>query len=508
MSITRMFRTHRSRVVSHCAASVILSRVLTGLCVATPVRAQRPAPDSATAVNPAPVVPFADPRETRNRPGHGAFALPQSYGQCVAAIHLARREAAQQDSSQDTLPESLKRPRPLPAPVQAMGESCRTRVAAQPVLGLGMVPAPAELQSAFELAVLLGDSMGSVAALDRWLAAPQTLGDRGESSFDTRLKRVMTAVTLYYDIDAPVALRAWSLAYGPTVVARLDSMGPRAHAARLTTQFSIVEAATEWRNQLAGTFAEPARVLHDYMALIPAFDSATPEELASKYGGTEGFITLGIRQAQSLLDEQRVLPLLDSLATHPSLNGNIGKEAADESARWKWMNVQAGHPVPPLHAQFWFHTQGDTVWPVPGHISLLVMGDIAESNALFLRRLAHRYTSHGLRMTFVNKTNGYWTRSGTATGPRTAAQEAAQDSAYYLDYLKLPATVAIVETPFVTQPGGHVVQRTPVEYERDWGGTAGLVLVDPSGRLLKRWEVFDEREVIAYLDHLFDVQTP
>jgi hypothetical protein len=463
-------------------------------------------------VHPAPVAPFADPSATRNRSGHGAFALPQSYGQCVAAIHLARREAAQQDSSQDTLPESLQQPHPLPAPVQAMGERCRARVATQSVLGLGMVPASAELQSAFELAVLLGDSTGSVAALDHWLAAPQTLGDRGESPFDTRLKRMMTAVTLYYDINAPVALRAWSLAYGPTFVARLDSMGPRAHAARLTTQFSIVDAATEWRNQIAGTFADPERVLHDEMALIPAFDSATPTELMSKYGGRFGFITVRIRQAQSLLDERRVLPLLDSLAIHPSLNGNIGKEAANEAAQWKWMNAEAGHPVPPLHAQFWFHTQGDTIWPVPGHISLLVMGEVSESDALFLRRLAHRYTSHGLRMTVVTKTNGYWTRSGTATGPRTPAQEAAQDSAYYLDYLQLPATVAIVETPFVTQPDGYVVQRTPVEYERDWVDTSGsggnLVLVDPNGKLLKRWAVFNEPYVIAYLDHLFDVQTP
>jgi hypothetical protein len=384
-------------------------------------------------------------------------------------------------------------------------------VATEQVLGLGAVPAAAEFESAFELAILLSDSTGSATALGRWLAAPQTLGDRGESPVDTRLKRLMTAVNRYYDPNAPVEMRAWSLAYGPTLVAQLNAMGPLAHAARLTTQFSIVDAALVWRNQIAGTFAEPARVLHDEMALIPAFDSATSTELTSKYGGTEGFIPLRIRQAQAIIDEPRVLPLLDSLATHPSGNGNISKDAATEVTRWKSMNTQAGHPVPPLHAQFWFHTQGDTVWPVPGHISLLVMGDVAESEARFLRRLAQRYTSHGLRLTIVTKTKGYWTRSGTETGPRTAAQEAAQDSAYYLNYLHLPVTVAIAETPFVTRPDGYVVQSAPVDYERDWinppndGGS--LVLVDARGQILKRWDGFDEAWVIAYLDHLFNVQT-
>jgi hypothetical protein len=456
-------------------------------------------------VNPAPVAPFADPNAIRNRPGHGAFALPQSYGQCVAAIRLATREAAQQDSSQDTLPESLQRPQPLPRAIRVMGETCRTRVAAGTALGIGVAPAPAELESAFELAVVLSDSTGSTTALDRWLAAPQTLGDRGESPVDTRLKRLMTAVNLYYDPDAPVEMRTWSLRYGPSLIARLDAMGPPAHAARLSTQFSIVDAALEWRNQVAGTFAEPARVLHDEMALIPAFDSATSTELTSKYVGGL-FLTLRIRQAQSLLDEGRVLPLLDSLATHPSGHGNISKAAAAEAARWKRMNAQVGQAVPPLHAQVWWNAHGDTVWPVPGHFSLLVIGEVEEQDALFLRRLAQRYTASGLRITMVTKTNGYWTRSGTETGPRTTAQEAAQDSAYYLDYLHLPVTIAIQETPFVTRPDGHVVQSAPVEYERDWvnppndGGS--IVLVDAHGKILQRWFGFAESWVIAYLDHL------
>jgi hypothetical protein len=477
--------------------------------------AQRPVSDSETAVHPAPVAPFADPNETRNRPGHGAFALPQSYGQCVAAIRLALREAAQQDSSQDTLPKSLKRPHPLPPSVRAMGETCRRRVATEHVLGLGAVPAAAELQSAFELAVFVGDSAGSATALDRWVAAPQTLGDRGESSFDTRLKRIMTAVKLLYDntdTDTPVESQVWPLAYGSSLVAHLDAMGPRAHAARLSTQFSIVAAATERRNQAAGRFAEPERVLHDFMALIPPFDSATWTELTSKYGGKFGFLPLYLRRAQSLIDEQHVLPLLDSLATHPSGNGNIAKVAADEAAMWKWMNAKAGQPMPSVHAQFWWNAQGDTIWPVPGHLSLLVIGDVAEPDARNLRRLAQRYAAHGLRITMVTKTNGYWTRSGTETGPRTPAQEAAQDSAYYLNYLKLPVTLAIVETPFVTRPDGHVVQSAPVAYERDWvnppndGGS--IVLVDANGKLLKRWIGLADRWVIAYLDHLFGVQTP
>jgi hypothetical protein len=42
------------------------------------------------------------------------------------------------------------------------------------------------LQNTFELAVMVYDSVGSGATLERWLASPQSLADRGETPVETR----------------------------------------------------------------------------------------------------------------------------------------------------------------------------------------------------------------------------------------------------------------------------------------------------------------------------------
>jgi hypothetical protein len=409
---------------------------------------------------------------------------------------------AVRDSSQDTIPELLQTSRPLPSAVRTMGETCRSRVPP----GANTSPA---LQSAFELALRLGDSTASLAALAQWLATPQTLADRGESAFDTRVKRFYTAITQLLDDNITGPLQGWGVAQAKKMVPRLDSM--KAYSLSLATQQNILEAETEWRNQMAGKFAAPERVLHDYLALIPAFDSASDSVSLNvgKYLGGVGFLIIRIEQAQDLIDKNHTMSLLDSLATHST---RAGPAAA------AWMNTRkqdfamVGQPVPSLHAQFWYNTHGDSVWPVPGHVSLIVMGEQSALNAPLLRLLAQRYGPRGLRICVVSKTKGYWNRNGTETGPRTAAQEAAQDSAYYLQYLKLPVTVAIAEAQFTRFPDGHYAQAAPVQYERDLVPLApygNFVLTDASGRLLDTWgSGSGSRYMIARLDRLLGVNAP
>jgi hypothetical protein len=483
-----------------------LAAIASGLLLVPPVGAQRtPSAAANAATNPAPVAPFADPIQTRNLPGHASFALAQTYGQCYAAVLLAKHEVAVRDSSGDTLiTEPI--PHPLPSTVRAMGETCRARVPT----GAATTP---ELQSAFELAVALGDSTGSVAALDRWLAAPQTLANRGESAFDTRLNRLVTAINRYLDFAITGPMWEFGVAQARACVARLDSMGPEARAARITAQYSILDAETAWRNLVAGRFVDPARVLHDYLALISVYDSASgvvhvSDTYNSTYEGSLFSALIPVMQAQSLIDDSHTKPLLDSLAKN--------SKGAD-SAALTWITIRkpgyasVGQPVPKLQAEFWYNTQGDAVWPVPGHVSLLVLGEQSARTARVFRLLAKRYASHGLRITIVNKTKGYWDRSGTETGPRTAAQEAAQDSAYYLGYLKLPVTIAITESQFTRLPTGAYEQTVPVQYERDLVPLApylAMILVDANGGRLDTWGMYNQAYMISRLDRLLGVTTP
>jgi hypothetical protein len=143
---------------------------------------------------------------------------------------------------------------------------------------------------------------------------------------------------------------------------------------------------------------------------------------------------------------------------------------------------------------------------VTGHVSLLVMGDnkngLAPEYAAAIRRLVARYGAHGLQVTVVHKTQGYWVRDGTETGPKRPEQEAKLDSAYYLDYLKLPVTVAVVESPMQTLGNGWVMSKYPqLPYEdQNIGWTA--VLADTAGRLVRKFAGVPGKQINAYLDRL------
>jgi len=106
----------------------------------------------------------------------------------------------------------------------------------------------------------------------------------------------------------------------------------------------------------------------------PAFDSAS-----SATWWTSWLYPKPHQARTTLIDERRVIPLLDSLATHPSNNGNISKTAAGELADWKYVNAKAGNLSRNSRAVLVQHTSERSGGP--GHLSLLVMKNVSAQDA-------------------------------------------------------------------------------------------------------------------------------
>jgi hypothetical protein len=178
--------------------------------------------------------------------------------------------------------------------------------------------------------------------------------------------------------------------------------------------------------------------------------------------------------------------------------------------------VQGGQAVPPLSGEYWYHGRGapssDNAWPRAGHVSLLVMFDrgIPLRQVGTIRRLATQYGSKGLVVTLVTKTQGYWLKSGPNTGPIPPTEEAAHDSAYYLDYLHLPVNLVVTTTRFRRDAEHRLAQANPVQYESAYqfaaahdffGGSGGLsiVLADRTGHYIIKNASMEEGELFGYV---------
>jgi hypothetical protein len=122
------------------------------------------------------------------------------------------------------------------------------------------------------------------------------------------------------------------------------------------------------------------------------------------------------------------------------------------------------------------------------------------NQAAMLRRFVAQYGAHGLSITLVTKTHGYWLKNGSQTGPVSAAQEAADDSAYYLDYLHLPVTLMVDSTMFVRDSEHRLRQAAPVAFESTYGSQDGMiVLTDRTGHIIVSDVIGNEAELSAYV---------
>jgi hypothetical protein len=392
---------------------------------------------------------------------------------------------------------------PFPAAVRVIGERCRVQVAAQPMHAR-------ELQNAFTLATLVYDTTGGDAARDRWFAAPQTLADREETPAETRAKRMDTAIKSYMYTDLAEPLRRPYGARAHALFAQLDAMGQPVRNQRLAMQEYLLGTERRWTVQQTGWIRDPRQELHDWVAFLAGIDSVGGFRGPGRYGANGLNPILNIVDAQFLLDRTKLVSLVDSIIqAMPKLGGKFNVVLV---ASAQGILTGVGDAVPPLHGGFWYNAGSDTLWPNPGQFSLLVHNDLSLQEAALVRRLAARYGPHGLHMLVVVKTKGYWNRGGTETGPRTAIQEATQDSAFYLSYLKLPTALLVQEAQFQQLPNGWWEQTVPVLYEREWGKKGSglqvfrMVMVDSTGKLFAQLP-WDEAYAYAYLDQMMGLHT-
>lgn len=475
---------------------VLLSAMLIGMSMRA-ATAQRPASPAATGGmgDAAPIAPFSDLSSVAATPAITvpSFAWDDTPSQCLNAVQVARRQMVR-NLGLDTSFGPASIPGPLPPAIRDMGLRCRAR--------LGTTPVPArEVRNAFALAVILDDQPGADKALEQWLASPQMLTDRGEAPVETRIKRITTAIRTYLQPGyfglppgVPGPQRDAHVARARALIPRLDSIGPRARLARVAMQELVLETETEWRNQANGSFVDPQRVIRDFTAFLPSIDSVGGiERVSQQYGLGILQTALNLVGARFLIDEKSAAPFADSLVHAMPRLGIIGQLLTIVGNGTR----NFGGPVDPVHTQFWYSARGDSVWPVSGHVSLLIRSEVTLWEAAFIRQLMARYGSRGLRISALTKTKGYWDKGGTETGPRTAAQEAAQDSAFYLGYLKLPAALAITESQFRTLPNGWVVPVARKEDDRQ-----GIALADANGHFVLALPSFDPTFLRAYLDRL------
>jgi hypothetical protein len=282
-----------------------------------------------------------------------------------------------------------------------------------------------------------------------------------------------------------------------------------AHAAVILAQLDQATRAGHWPS---------AQTLAQILAFWPQSDRTAPTVVPS--GVMMVALVEAAIQARGFLDPTGVQAFYDSLAkASPTVAflDSVGHDFWHRVFQNRYLSVfaQVGHTVPPLQGAYWYHAPGLTApntWPQPGRVSLLftVNQGLGSQRAAVIRRLAAQYGAQGLTITVVTKTHGYWLKDGAQTGPVSPAEEAAHDSAYYLDYLHLPVTLVVDSTTFTRDREHRLRQAAPVQFEAAYSGQGGdplggagggvrVVLADRTGHYIINDIIKDEARLAAYI---------
>jgi hypothetical protein len=323
----------------------------------------------------------------------------------------------------------------------------------------------------------------------------------------TQCKRLSTVIDLYLTRDQSDLSFATTLASLHPFVHQLDSLGAPARKCALDARGKILLARLDHTNRL-GQWV-PDQTLHLILDFLRQSDAAGPANRPDIW--TLAYLFEKLLQARGFVDPHGVQTFYDSLsAASPTMAfmDTVGNGFWHQIFRRRYLSVfaQVDRAAPMLHGAYWYHTPGVTVstdtWPEPGRISLLVtFADVLYlDQAAMLRRLAAQYGDQGLSITLVTKTQGYWLKNGEHTGPVSPAEEAVDDSAYYLGYLHLPVTLVVDSTSFIRDAEQRLRQATPVSFESAYGSRKGIiVLADPTGHVIVSDVFKDETRLSAYI---------
>jgi hypothetical protein len=419
--------------------------------------------------------------------GQNLFAAADSapryerYGTPAACVAAVRRleVRARWGQNPDTLP--YNRAVTLPPAAVELARSClrRFRPAAETPDSLARRNAPA----IFRLAAMVGNDSVAASSLESTLSEQRLKADS--------LDLLFTAAAV------SAAGRPVHLALARTLAARLDRLG------------AVGERATGWwmsqhQLPLQAALAEldSAAIAGEAAALL-ANIGALPKAMVAA-----GIYDVQFSGVQALAAE--MLPAINAGQVDSAVarlirrGGEILTPGALEASRLGAALPLLGKSAPPLAADFWFgRPAGDTLFPRSGRVTLVQYLDSRCSFCDYsvLRRLKQRFGDR-LDLVLVVETKGHF-RSHPPLDP---AREAELLRAFYLDFHRLPAILAVSTTPFTRHPAPdrrRVDQKVPAVERYRYG--AGGLLVDRRGILVFPATTATMRESEALVGRVIEV---
>ena len=416
-------------------------------------------------------------------PGHHDFARYTDPLWCVEAARHARtvlRMSLAAQAGFDTL-QYMPAQDTLPAQVGRVARDCGSHFT---VTGTTVL----DLPYLFELALFEGADSLAQAVVARRVALATTDSARWEM--------------LYWAIDGYLHAEPARVAAAQTLVTQLDQREPTARLARARVHTLLIDLADRSSDRL--------RVRHEAEYIIALIQQMSLEELAGGYtkelnkGGGQLLETMWnqvfrvawidapdsldalAQRLQTVYGMPEIRRYLRGLAdgTIPShmfgslppsvIHWPVGKVLAhfgpqelvtnslyasnEESADTATV---PGALMPQVHARYWFPaTEGDTIQPAPGHVSLILSEAFSfaclnsldallannsgcnEGLVSLLRNVLWRYGKSGLRVTVVANVFAD-SASVFLRGPLRPDSVAKVLAWYVHDFLKLPVTVAV-----------------------------------------------------------------
>jgi len=424
----------RNRAPRRVAAAVAMIPISACMLSAQQPPAAQPAPSTAD-----PFVRYSTP------------------GQCEqAAIRLHR--TYWRDKRQDTVVYAPATDS-VPGPVVQAARACAARFT---VAGVQ----ERELLDLAQLYTIANQDDLAQAAIDRLLRAQAarparergwTLHLMSASLLDARPTRIEAARKYRSQLDAlgtPVAI--WRLYAYTKLANHLTSLNNRA-AAIAAARTALAASKQMDRNDrldfvsnLVGayaTLAEPLALEQPASATLALFDTVNADLLPLRPAGSP--------------DLEALKGVIATARAPYSLYGSTG---------------------PQLRAARWYNTQGDSIRPRRGKVSLLVFAHPSIPNYQMyatVRRLHSKYGSAGLDIVVLASTYGYF-RNQPTSSPLTEADRVGH---YYVEFLRLPAAVAVEQTRFSNRSTDGRRMNEIVANSQSYSRGGNGVLVDKQGRV-------------------------
>jgi len=225
---------------------------------------------------------------------------------------------------------------------------------------------------------------------------------------------------------------------------RLDAMGPAAATLRMLAHTQM--------SQYALTVNDRATAESEARAALAASHQMSMNDRIDGLPSLVGMYSVLSRAVTFTRSSQAALAILDTAITdliplRPEGRLRSGIQSMIGEMRIP-VRAVGTKGLPAVHADRWYGTNGDSVRPRSGRVTLLVFSSTSCSGACYetfaiMRRMHARYGDQ-LDLVFMTRTEGIF-RNKLVTDPIIEADSAGN---YYTRFMRLPAALAVEITPF------------------------------------------------------------